>query len=193
MNILGNTSFQEPSIVSKRAALFEQKLEQRNLSPQYQSYMESSRSTSFNRSNLSPANKITKIEDAAIDMHSSSGGSIGSFKENKRPISIHDSHSIKFNKKVELAQDIESSSSEPHKMSISEKMKMFQPANTSQASIIQNRFMNSDSFEVKPNKSTNKRYQNRFQTQVSILRVTRRIQYPWNIFNCNLVVLIKVE
>lgn len=163
-NSLESTS-QTPSIVSKRAAIFEQKLEQRNLSPQFQN-LEFSRGSSFNRSNFSPINKISKFDDPA-EVHSSSGNSSTSFKENKRPISLHDSHSSN-HKKVQPAIDhgkesvaVTKNENEPHQMSISDKMKMF---STSQSNSMHNKSLNVEAYEAKANKS--KRNANRFQTQV---------------------------
>ncbi len=120
-------------------------------------------------------------------MHSSSGGSIGSLKENKRPISLHDSHKNSNKKigvheknKAEIAEDFDTeTSSEPHKMSISEKMKLFQPVNSSSSAGFQNTSQKNDPFEIK--KSTIKRNMNRFQTQVNL--------WGYILFYCTLFIL----
>ena len=129
------------SIVSKRAALFEQ----RTLSPQQQQQQgseSSSRRSSFNRQALSPDKLVLAKEPGQED---SSGGS---HKENKRPMSL---------------DNIETAAKEPSKMSMSEKMKLFSAPHTNDD--------HDPLAVKSSVKSANKRNMNRFQTQVNSLNI----------------------
>lgn len=171
-NLLTSPSSQGPSIVSKRAALFEQNqkrdMDTRTISPQFQS-LDSTSHLSYTRSNLSPLSKVSKFEEPPEITPSSSGGaSASSFKqENKRQIlESQANNSFKRVQQQLVANEnqmdigIDTDAMNPG-MSISERMKMLNNNNP--------RPVYNENFEIK---STNKKNasnynnNNRFQTQV---------------------------
>lgn len=170
------------SIVSKRAALYEQKLnEETKAQSQNQSTSASSvssRRNSFAKSNISPNKLMSSINNVNnenlsnnpiedVEMLSSSTSSSSSYKENKQPsmsfveASVGEAKSLNnMNNTLQTAIDASSTSSastnsskEPSKLSISEKMKLFSSPNIEYTST--------------KIKASNKNESNRFQNQVT--------------------------
>lgn len=157
-----------PSMVSKRAALYEQKFnsdEAKQTSPQSASVV-NSRRNSFNKSTVSPNKLITKIDNVnspnedleMLSSSSTSSSSSSSYKENKRP-QIEVKNDSGSNQVSESSGSGTNSSKEPSKLSISEKMKLFSAPNTKTLNV------DLSASSAKP-KSVKRNFNNRFQTQV---------------------------
>ena len=157
-NLLSSPTSQGPSIVSKRAALFEQNNKRemevtRTISPPFQS-LDSSRH-SFGRSNLSPLSKVTKFEESDVAQLASAGASVNSFRqENKRQMPDSQANSFKrVQQTMDTQMDIgmDTDALNPG-MSISERRKMF--SSSPGSGVANQRLAYNDGFDVK---SANKR------------------------------------